>query len=105
MAYRERKEADPANWPPGLNYSYSLKTSTTSLRRHLEKNHLELYRQLAKEKQWKTLLPSLRSQQPSASENEQPDAFNEKTFQQYLVNFVVADDQVFSCLCLRFSLH
>lgn len=96
MAYREQKEADPGNWPSGVNYSYSLKTSTSSLRRHIEKCHLKLYQELAKEKQWKILLPSLRSQQPSASENEQPDEFNEATFQRYLVNFIVVDDQVFS---------
>jgi len=80
-----------------------------SLRPHIEKHHLQLFQQLAKEKGWKILLPGLvleACSQVSAvglTEDELPDTFDESTFHRYLLNFIVADDQV-SCpfhFCLR----
>src|SRR6202042_589562 len=110
IAYRKRKEADPANWPSNIKYEYSPKTSTLSLRPHIEKYHLQLFQQLAKENGWKILLPGLVSQARSqastvgSAQDEPPDTFDESTFHWYLLNFIVADDQV-SCLfhfCLRY---
>lgn len=99
---RQAKEADPSNWSSRIRYEYSQKTSTTSLRPHIEKYHLELYLTLAKEKGWKILLPGLvsqaRSNEAATSQGERPDTFNESTFHQHLLNFIVADDQVCSHL-------
>ena len=56
---------------------------------------------LAKEQGWKVLLPGLVSQAryqsaaaASVNQNEYPVPFDEHNFQQYLLNFIVADDQV-----------
>jgi hypothetical protein len=79
--------------------------STSSLCPHIEKYHLKLYLTLAKERGWRVLLPGLVSQaqlqtinEASTSQGEQPDKFNERTFHQHLLSFIVADDQVCSIL-------
>jgi hypothetical protein len=102
---REVKEADPSKWSSSIRYEYSNRTSTTSLRPHIEKFHLELYLTLAKENGWKILLPGLvskaRSQatnEAATSQGERPDTFDELKFYQYLLNFIVVDDQVCSHL-------
>ena len=73
--------------------------SISSLQLHIEKYHLQLFQQLAKENRWKILLPGLVSQvcsQASAvgsAQDEPHDTFNESNFHEYL-NFIVTDDQV-----------
>jgi hypothetical protein len=98
---RKARAEDPSKWSSRIHYEYSLKTLTTSLRPHIEKHHLELYLTLAKEKGWKIQLPGLVSQAQSQATNEaamlqveQPDQFDERSFHQHLLNFIVADDQV-----------
>jgi hypothetical protein len=59
----------------------------------------------AKENQWKNLLPGLVSQAKSQGsmdpvEKERVDKFTEQKFHQYLLKFIVADDQV----CLNLSI-
>ena len=54
---------------------------------------------LAKEGGWKIQLPGLVSQAQSQAASEstaggQPDRFDEQTFRQLLLNFIVVDDQV-----------
>jgi hypothetical protein len=102
---RETREANPANWPSNKQYEYSHKTSTSSLRPHIEKNHLELYLNLAKEEGWRILLPGLVSQARSQATSgaasprgDRADRFDERTFHQHILNFIVADDQVCSHL-------
>jgi hypothetical protein len=75
-------------------------TSTTSLRPHIKKYHLEEYKRLANEHGWKILLPGLVSQDRSkaivpATPDKQPDKFDEHTFHEYLLRFIVAHDQVY----------
>lgn len=102
--------------PSNIRYEYSLKTSNTSLRPHIERNHLELYMSLVKEKGWKITLPGLLSQARSraatvaVSDDERPDRFTERAFQEHLVKFMIVDDQVCSqvltlspCLYLSFQ--
>ena len=96
---RKAKEAE-SNWET-VNYQFLLQSSNTTLRHHIEKNHLQLYQTLAEEKGWKQQLPGLVSKtrtQPSNeaanSQGERPDKFDQSTFNQYLLNFIVADDQV-----------
>jgi hypothetical protein len=113
---RKSKEADPSKWLSSTKYEFSQKTSTTSLRPHIEKYHIKLFKALAEEKGWKILLPGLVSQARSQatnkaanSQHERADNFDEHTFHQYLLNFIVADNQVCShliflylqCSCLR----
>jgi len=110
---KEAKEADPSKWSSSISYEYSQKMSTSSLCPHIEKYHLELYLTLAKENEWKILLPGLVSQaqlqatnEAATLQGERPDRFNKGTFHQHLLNFIVADDQVCShliFLCLQCS--
>jgi hypothetical protein len=101
ITYRKAKEADLANWHSNIKYEYSLKTLTSSLRPHIEKYHLLLFQQLAKDRGWKILLPGLvlqaRSQASmvSSAQGERRDTFDKNTFHQKLHSFIVADDQVF----------
>jgi hypothetical protein len=55
----------------------------------------------AKKEGWKILLPGLVSQAKSQANSEaatlqagRPDKFDERTFHQHLLNFIIADDQV-----------
>jgi hypothetical protein len=111
ITHRKAKEADPASWPSKIHYEYSPNTSNTSLRPHIQKHHLDLFLRLAKEKGWTIQLPGLVSQSRSQAANEaaasqvrQPEKFDEKTFHQHLVNFIIADDQVHICSSL-FHFH
>jgi hypothetical protein len=95
--YRRLNEADP-NWK-AVKYVYSKKTSNSSLRPHIEGNHLELYKKLAKERGWEIFLPGLVSEARSASAatvtvSGRRDKFSVDAFRRLLVNFIVADDQV-----------
>jgi hypothetical protein len=86
----------------GRKFEYSSNTSNSTLRPHLEKFHTALYKQLALERGWKMQLPSLTSQARStgsiidSASEDAPDKFTEKLFYEYLVKFIVADDQVCS---------
>jgi hypothetical protein len=97
---RKIHEDNPTSWPTGRHYIYLKETSNTLLRPHIEKYHLEEYKRLAKEHGWKILLPGLVSQAQSeasvaAASDERPDKFDEHTFYEYLLNFIIADDQVY----------
>jgi hypothetical protein len=77
--------------------------SNTSLCTHIEACHLEEFTWLAAERGWKIWLKGLLSQARSQATSEAAAAqagqpqFDEETFRQYLLNFIVANDQV--CLC------
>jgi len=108
---REAREADPSKWSSSIYYEYSQKTSTTSLRPHIEKYHLEPYLILAKENGWKILLPRLISQARSQATNEATTSwgersikFDENTFHQHLLNFIIADNQVCSHDLIMFTM-
>jgi hypothetical protein len=98
---RKAKDADPANFPANTHYIYSKATSTSSLRPHILKKHSDLYLRLAKEKGWKVQSVSqARSQASSeaATLDRPPDKFDEQTFHQHLLRFIVVDDHVCPCL-------
>ena len=93
--YRKTREADPDSWPAKIIYEYSARGSTSTLRGHLEREHLDDYKKTAKEKGWKLRSQArLVSDASATSPMVPPDLFDEKTFQQYLVRFIIADDQV-----------
>lgn len=101
IIHREVHDADPAKWPNKKQFKYSAGTSNTSLRPHIEREHLDLYLKVAKERSWKLSLPGLLSQartqaasQGTASQGTQSAEFSQDAFHQHLLNFIVADDQV-----------
>jgi hypothetical protein len=101
-ANRKIREADPANWI-SKKYEYAEKTSNPNLRVHIENFHKEQFVRLAKERNWKVQLKGLRSQAQSQAASEasmpgQHEKFDEPTFQRYLSNFIIVDDQVRSRL-------
>ena len=75
-------------------------TSSSSLRPHIERNHLDLYLVVAQKNGWKHALPGLMSQAQSQAASEasglqaRQDEFNEESFHRALVNFIIVDDQV-----------
>lgn len=100
---RAQHDANPAAWPHGQKYDFSKGTSTSSLRPHLEKYHHDLYMKLAQERNWKIQLPGFlsqarRSNAASGSNSNasklSPDDFSEETFHNYILRFIIADDQV-----------
>jgi len=100
IAYRKIYDDNPASWLSGRHYIYLKGTSTTLLRPHIEKHHLEEYKRLVKEHGWKILLPGLVSQAQleatvPATPDRQSDKFDEHTFCKYLLRFIVADNQVY----------
>lgn len=100
MVFRILRDGDPSKWDPTRRYIYSKNTSTSSLCPHIKKYHLDLFKTLAQERGWKVLLPGLVTQAKSqasaavATNQRVPDKFNEDSFRQYLVNFIIVDDQV-----------
>ncbi|CAA7260679.1 unnamed protein product [Cyclocybe aegerita] len=85
---------------PKLKFEFSINTSNTTLRNHLENVHKEEYLCLCTEKGWNNLLSKSRVQMvaaPEAAHGTQGafrTPFTQKAFIQHLINFVVADDQV-----------
>lgn len=109
---RAALDADPGKWDRKVNYLYSSKSSTTTLRPHIEKYHLPIYLVEQKARGWKILLPGLvsqaRSQATSTTElhqGEVRDKFSEAAFHRHLINFIVADDQVCFLVWVRFTNH
>ena len=96
--YRKNRDADITSWDAKIVYEYK-PTSTTTLRGHLKREHLQDYLKTAKEKGWKehSMFNTKASQSQAATSSlERPDMFNEETFHRLLVRFIVADDQVSS---------
>jgi len=67
------------------------------LQGHIKNFHLDLYKKLVKEKKWMTPLPGMVSQvQSMASKTStavgQVDKFDEQTFHQFLLKFIVVND-------------
>ncbi|KAH9014937.1 hypothetical protein EDB84DRAFT_1277499, partial [Lactarius hengduanensis] len=78
---------------------YSLNTSTTTLRGHIKKHHLDVYLTLAKARGWNTLLVVKGQSQTSdsvasgAAQGDNREEFTEETFRRHLLKFIVVDDQ------------
>jgi hypothetical protein len=94
--FRKNRDTDPTEWD-GKTYEYK-PTSTTMLRGHLKREHLDNYLKTSKEKGWKqhSMFNSKASQAATlaTSSLERPDRFSEETFHRFLVRFIVADNQV-----------
>jgi len=84
---------------------YSLRTASMNLWSHLTGSYKELYRKVLEQKGWMEIIQhylETRSSTTSAATTvpvpDQCDIFDEDTFHRYLVNFIIADDQVCSHL-------
>jgi hypothetical protein len=97
---REKHTSSPN--PP--RYEFSLSSSNTTLRGHLQREHKDDYIHVCQGKGWKNQLLSTKFEseagsEPSAGAGRFRTAFSSKAFMEHLINFIVADDQV-SKLCL-----
>jgi hypothetical protein len=106
--HRAHHNANPSQFPRNINYSYKPSTSTTSLRPHLLKCHLEEYLKFVDEGKWINQFwgysEASQSSKTARAQSERPDMFNYMTFHQHLLNFIVADDQVHFYYPLRLTL-
>jgi len=76
-----------------VRFTFSTKTSTTSLRRHLGIQHREEYLQLAGQGRWKNqLLGNKAAATVNVAQFRTP--FSQEAFLDYLVNFIIVDNQV-----------
>ena len=86
----------------GVNWTFSSKTGNTSLQTHLESIHRTEYLELCEDKGWVNMLPKMRKDVGSGAGNAggggdggaPRDTFSQSRLLQYLVNFIVANDQV-----------
>ena len=86
--------------------TYAKSISTTILCAHLNRDHLELYLCIVQENGWDFSLHA-RSQawsKAAASGVRWLDEFTKRSFQRHILDFIVADNQVCSCL-LSFYVH
>jgi hypothetical protein len=101
---RQQHTADP-ELVKAINWSFSPLTGNSSLRSHLESIHKEEYLQLCRVNGWEIMLPKMRKaakiensgtgNQGSGDGPPRP-SFSQDQFLKSLVNFIVADDQVYS---------
>ncbi|EDQ98471.1 uncharacterized protein LACBIDRAFT_335933 [Laccaria bicolor S238N-H82] len=74
--------------------SFSVSTSNNPLRNHLLSRHKDIYLQKCREMRWK--VPALKSETgtpPASGRGTQRSPFSQNAFLQYLLNFIVANDQ------------
>jgi len=84
---------------------YGPKTGNSNLRKHLLAKHEALYRDAAKTHKWKHKFLDAQARpvnQEGSSERALPE-YSYDVFIQFLVRFIVADDQVSRCLTLILS--
>lgn len=102
VIHRKESDADPVKFAKKkIQLEFSHTTSNTSLRPHIERNHLDIYLRVAKERGWTHELPGLKAQARSQAASDASALqvaplvqFSEERFHQHLLNFIVADDQV-----------
>jgi hypothetical protein len=94
---RKAKDADPAL---NVSYQYAKSSSNTTLRGHLDNFHRVKWVRLANERGWTSKLrsqdQSMGTDDGTTSQDRSLDKFSEATFHRYLLNFIVANDQVCS---------
>jgi hypothetical protein len=76
-----------------------LVTEYANLRRHLKKQHLDEYEHVAKENGWNIKFPSLTDKDSAHKNarmihNQALPQFSPESFIEYLIRFIVTDDQV-----------
>ena len=79
-------------------WKYSLSTSITVLRSHLEKRHPTQYVSACKDNNWEILIPSLR-EKPKGSHTEHTTSmlwpeFSREGLLTHLIQWIAADDQI-----------
>lgn len=89
-------------WPSKRNYKYSWSTGGSGLRSHLERFHQKEYLKIGQERGWVMQLASIKTQEKQAQENQatlkQEVPFSPDNVTNYLIRFIVANDQVRSTL-------
>lgn len=89
---------DKGQWPSQRNYTYSRNTSTSVLRLHLNRFHIEEYVKIAEERDWVMQLPSLKGKATEGTmvTSKPKVSFTPDMVTNHLIRFIVANDQVSS---------
>jgi hypothetical protein len=92
---------DPKEWPSTRGFTYATTTSNTVLRKHLDRFHKDEYMKHAKEKNWTTMLPSVKMQLsvPGPTSVKPKIMFSPELVLQKLVCFIAVNDQVGILVC------
>jgi len=75
------------------NYIYATTTATGNLRGHLQRVHAKLYNRTCEEKKW-NYKPKVTAAVVGANRKSELPAFSPETFLDYLIRFIMTDDQV-----------
>jgi hypothetical protein len=95
--YRAIWEENPHAFPKNELPSYSPKTATTGLRRHITKKHVPEYTKACKDFGWelhRDLDPDAGPLPAPANDLKKREPFTSEALLRHIVNFIVADDQV-----------
>jgi hypothetical protein len=96
--HRKKQDDNPnTKWPPKLVYEYAEGGSTSTLRGHIKREHLNLYTQMCKEKGWMDRIQVKTVSQASNAMSSAlvwADWFDKATFHSLLTRFIIVDDQV-----------
>jgi hypothetical protein len=98
--FKEHHEANPTL--PKWNYEYKPNQGYSGLRRHIERFRQDEYLKACQENRWRIMLPNWLKEKKAAEAVTQDSqaartAFSLELFLQYLINWIVADDQVRIC--------
>ena len=98
--YRAIWEENPHTFPKNELPSYSPKTATTGLCRHLTKKHVPEYMKACKDFGWdmhRDLDPDAGPLPAPANDLKECEPFTLEVLLRHIINFIIADDQVFIC--------
>lgn len=97
LPYRKIWEENPHAFPKNELPSYSPKTATTGLRRHLTKKHVPDYTKACKDFGWdihRDIDPDAGPLPAPANDLKEREHFTSEALLRHIINFIVADDQV-----------
>ena len=108
MHLRTEKAADPDKFSKDMKWTYVSTTSTSGLRGHIKKYHLDLYTELCKANQIDPHESIVAKPVPvpvPASTSGPIEAFSNGALLQRIRNFVVSDDQVRLSILITSQTH
>jgi hypothetical protein len=91
---RDEHTSNPDAFAANIKWKYEPSTSTSGLRNHIKKYHLELYNQLCKQHNIESVIGRSTPVPVGPTTPPTREAFTNKALLQYIRNFIISDDQV-----------